>query len=82
MPRLLTNIAKRDTNIRRPPTNVLTNDVRLFATLSNGKFARSDFPQSGWSTFRLSREVIQTMLDRVSLSRDDIADAADFSIDF
>jgi CRISP-associated protein Cas1 len=55
-------------------------DARVFAYVGQREFARSDFPQTGTTTFRLSRDVIQSVLDRVSLSPDDIADAADFML--
>ena len=55
-------------------------DARVFAYVGKREFARSDFPQTGRSTFRLSREIIQSMLDRVSQSPDDISVAADFML--
>jgi CRISP-associated protein Cas1 len=55
-------------------------DARVFAYVEQREFARSDFPQTGRNTFRLSREIIQSMLDQVSLSPDDIGDAADFML--
>jgi CRISP-associated protein Cas1 len=57
-----------------------TVDASVFAYVRSREFARSDFPQTGRNTFRLSRDVIQSMLDRVILSTDDIADAADFML--
>lgn len=55
-------------------------DARVFAFIASRKFARSDFPQTGVSTFRLERDIIGSMLDRASLSDGDIANAADFML--
>ena len=53
-------------------------DARVFAFVASREFARSDFPQTGVSTFRLERDVISEMFGRVSLSEREIANAADF----
>jgi CRISPR-associated endonuclease Cas1 len=55
-------------------------DARVFAYIASREFARSDFPQTSASTFRLSRDVISEMLDRVCLSEREIANAADFML--
>ncbi len=55
-------------------------DARVFGYVASREFARSDFPQTGATTFRLSRDVIGEMLDWVCLSSDDIANAADFML--
>jgi CRISPR associated protein Cas1 len=55
-------------------------DARVFAFIASREFARSDFPQTGVSTFRLKRDIIGSMLDSASLSDREIADAADFML--
>jgi CRISP-associated protein Cas1 len=55
-------------------------DKRVFDYIGHREFARADFLQNGVSTFRLSRDIIREMLDRVSLSEREIADAADFML--
>jgi CRISP-associated protein Cas1 len=52
-------------------------DKRVFSYIASREFARADFPQTGISTFRLSRDIISTMLSRVCLSAQETADAAD-----
>jgi CRISP-associated protein Cas1 len=53
-------------------------DAGVFSYIQSREFARADFPQTGATTFRLSRDVIQSMLREVSLSPGHIGDAADF----
>ena len=55
-------------------------DARVFAYIASREFARSDFPQSGASTFRLARPIIAEMLSEASLPPDNIAGAADFML--
>lgn len=55
-------------------------DARVFAFIASREFARSDFPQTGVSTFRLERDINRSMLDCASLSDREIADAADFML--
>jgi CRISPR/Cas system-associated endonuclease Cas1 len=55
-------------------------DARVFSYIQSREFARADFPQTGATTFRLSRDVIQSMLHEVSLSPGHIGDAADFML--
>jgi CRISPR/Cas system-associated endonuclease Cas1 len=55
-------------------------DARVFAYVRSREFARSEFPQTGTATFRLSRDVIGAMLDRVSLTERETANAADFML--
>ena len=57
-----------------------TIDARVFAYIASREFARSDFPQTSATTFRLARDVIGEMLDRVCLSEREIAGAADFML--
>src|ERR1700733_1569880 len=49
-------------------------DKRVFDYIGRNEFARADFPQTGASTFRLSRDIISGMLGRVALSEREIAD--------
>ena len=44
-------------------------DARVFAFVASREFARSDFPQTGVSTFRLERDVISEMFGRVATIR-------------
>jgi CRISP-associated protein Cas1 len=55
-------------------------DARVFSFIASREFARSDFLQTGVSTFRLERDIIGSILDRASLSDREIADAADFML--
>jgi hypothetical protein len=52
----------------------------VFAYLRQREFARSDFPQTSATTFRLARDVIGEMLTRVSLPEWEITEAADFML--
>jgi hypothetical protein len=55
-------------------------DTRVFAYIASREFARSDFPQTSATKFRLARDVIGEMLDRVCLPEREIASAADFML--
>lgn len=55
-------------------------DARVFTYIALREFARADFPQTGASTFRLSRDTIGEMLDRSCLPEREIANAADFML--
>jgi CRISP-associated protein Cas1 len=53
-------------------------DKRVFDYIGRREFARSVFIQNGATTFRLPRDIISDMFGRVSLSENEIAEAADF----
>ncbi len=55
-------------------------DARVFAYIASREFARSDFPQTSATTFRLARPVIADMLSQCSLPERDLGDAADFML--
>jgi hypothetical protein len=51
-------------------------DPKVFEFVAEHEFARSDFPQSGYTVHRLSRDVTQLLLHSASLPSRDIEDAA------
>jgi CRISPR-associated protein Cas1 len=53
-------------------------DKRVFSYIASFEFGRADFPQTGASTFRLSRTITGAMLSRVCLPTEEIVNAADF----
>jgi len=57
-----------------------TIDARVFAYIATREFARSHFPQTSATTFRLARDGIGEMLNRASLPAREIAGAASFML--
>jgi len=55
-------------------------DAGVFRYIRRQEFKRTDFPQTGASTFRLSREIIGDMLTQCTLPALAISDAADFML--
>jgi CRISPR-associated endonuclease Cas1 len=52
-------------------------DAKVFGFVESHEFARSDFPQSGYNVYRLSREVTQLLLHKASLPAREIEEAAE-----
>jgi CRISP-associated protein Cas1 len=50
-------------------------DAKVFAFVEAHEFARSDFPQSGYNVYRLSRDVMQLLLHKASLPQCEIEEA-------
>jgi CRISPR-associated endonuclease Cas1 len=55
-------------------------DANVFEFVAEHEFTRSDFPQAGYSTHRLSREVTQLLLHRASLPTREIERAAEWMV--
>jgi CRISPR-associated protein Cas1 len=55
-------------------------DAKVFEFVAQHEFARRDFPQSGYSVHRLSRDVTQLLLHSASLPAHDIDDAAEWMV--
>lgn len=55
-------------------------DAKVFEFVAEHEFARSDFPQSGYNVYRLSRGVMQLLLHKASLPRHQIECVADWIV--
>ena len=55
-------------------------DAKVFEFVAEHEFARRDFPQSGYNVHRLSRDVTQLLLHKVSLPSREIEEAADWMV--
>ena len=55
-------------------------DARVFRYIESREFKRSDFVQTGTSTYRLERDIIAELLTKASLPQPEIDDAADFML--
>jgi CRISPR-associated protein Cas1 len=55
-------------------------DAKVLDFVATHEFARSDFPQSGYSVHRLSRDVTQLLLHRASLPSCEIEEAAEWMV--